>query len=247
MPKSRPDLLNRQPLYLQISRQVILAIESGEWSDGEMLPSEWELAERFRVSQGTVRKGLDKLVQDGVLARRQGLGTFVNQVDEDWGGMLVPDTKDGHTTSCTGAVELLSCARSNAADEVAAALGLRRAAALFVVRRLARIAGEPFAVIESHVAADRFEGLDARRIKQAGGNLRKVWLKEFGFRLVSDLPCFRVVRTTREDAALLTVGDDTHLLEVVRTASLADGEVVEYSVFRCRTDQFAYAPRQPGT
>ena len=59
--------LSRLPLYQQVKRQILERIAEGEWASNELLPSEWELADQFDVSQGTVRKALSELVVDGVL------------------------------------------------------------------------------------------------------------------------------------------------------------------------------------
>ena len=65
------------PLYQQIKALVLQSLQSGEWKPGEPIPSEFELAARYKVSQGTVRKAIDELAQDNLLVRRQGKGTFV--------------------------------------------------------------------------------------------------------------------------------------------------------------------------
>ena len=53
------------------------SLESGEWGPGDAIPSESELAARFSVSQGTVRKAIDEMAAENLLVRRQGKGTFV--------------------------------------------------------------------------------------------------------------------------------------------------------------------------
>ena len=53
------------------------SLDAGEWRPGEAIPSELELAARFGVSQGTVRKAIDALADDHLVVRRQGKGTFV--------------------------------------------------------------------------------------------------------------------------------------------------------------------------
>ena len=65
------------PLYQQIKGLILSSLRSGEWKPGEVIPSEVELATRFRVSQGTVRKAIDELAAENLLLRRQGKGTFV--------------------------------------------------------------------------------------------------------------------------------------------------------------------------
>ena len=71
------------PLYQQIKALITHSLESGEWKPGEIIPSEVELAVRFKVSQGTVRKAIDELAADNLLVRRQGKGTFVATHNED--------------------------------------------------------------------------------------------------------------------------------------------------------------------
>lgn len=53
------------------------SLEAGEWGPGDAIPSEGELAARFNVSQGTVRKAIDEMAAENLLVRRQGKGTFV--------------------------------------------------------------------------------------------------------------------------------------------------------------------------
>jgi len=65
------------PLYQQIKGLITRSLQAGEWRPGEAIPSEMELAGRFKVSQGTVRKAIDELATDNLLVRRQGKGTFV--------------------------------------------------------------------------------------------------------------------------------------------------------------------------
>ena len=72
-----PDLARLQPLYLQIKALILRSLQAGEWRPGEAIPSEIELAARFGVCQGTVRKAIDELAADNLVVRRQGKGTFV--------------------------------------------------------------------------------------------------------------------------------------------------------------------------
>ncbi len=65
-----------QPLYAQVKTLLVQRIGSGAWKPGEMLPSEFQLAAEYRVSQGTVRKALLSLEADRLIVRRQGKGTL---------------------------------------------------------------------------------------------------------------------------------------------------------------------------
>lgn len=69
--------MQRSTLFEQVKTLIIRKIQSGEYAQGSMIPNELELADIFNVSQGTIRRALKELVQDGILIRQQGKGTFV--------------------------------------------------------------------------------------------------------------------------------------------------------------------------
>lgn len=67
-----------QARFVQIKSALLDKIESGEMSPGDKVQSENQLAERFSVSRMTARRALTELVDEGILARSQGVGTFVS-------------------------------------------------------------------------------------------------------------------------------------------------------------------------
>ena len=71
------SLATFSPLYQQIKAMLLASLQAGEWQPGEAIPSEFELAARYEVSQGTVRKAIDELTTQNLLIRKQGKGTFV--------------------------------------------------------------------------------------------------------------------------------------------------------------------------
>ncbi|WP_100656538.1 histidine utilization repressor [Alteromonas flava] len=66
-----------QPRYIAIKAGLVDAIEQGEMCSGEQVPSENQLAQQYGVSRMTARRALSELVEEGILMRSQGLGTFV--------------------------------------------------------------------------------------------------------------------------------------------------------------------------
>ena len=70
--------VQRRALYEGVKDEITRRIHQGMWGAGTMIPNEIELAKLFQVSQGTVRRALHELVEAGLLIRRQGKGTFVN-------------------------------------------------------------------------------------------------------------------------------------------------------------------------
>src|SRR5512140_1460555 len=117
-----------RPLYEQIKILLTKSLVAGEWKPGEAIPSETELATRFRVSQGTVRKAIDELAADHILVRRQGKGTFVATHAEQRVRYrflkLMPDSGNQDSEGPAHR-SVLECRRVRASADVARALSLR--------------------------------------------------------------------------------------------------------------------------
>lgn len=77
------------PVYIQIHNQLQENIEQGKWQVGEKIPAERVLAGEFGVSRMTLREAIQTLVDEGVLERRVGSGTFVanQKVQEKMSGV----------------------------------------------------------------------------------------------------------------------------------------------------------------
>lgn len=74
------EMINKKspiPVYYQLEEDIKRKIEQGVWQVGQCISSERELAEEYGVSRMTIRQSLGELVQDGILVREKGKGTFV--------------------------------------------------------------------------------------------------------------------------------------------------------------------------
>lgn len=76
------------PVYIQIHNEIRKEIESGKWSVGERIPSERQLSQDFDVSRMTLRQAIQTLVDEGILQRQVGSGTYVasSKVQEKMSG-----------------------------------------------------------------------------------------------------------------------------------------------------------------
>ena len=77
------------PVYIQIHNQLRENIENDKWRVGQKIPAERELASQFNVSRMTLRQAIQALVDEGILERRVGSGTFVanRKVQEKMAGV----------------------------------------------------------------------------------------------------------------------------------------------------------------
>ncbi len=73
----RPDERSNTPLYLQLASRLTAAIQQGKWSAGEALPSERTLSDAVGVSCITARRAIALLVEQGLIRRVRGAGSFI--------------------------------------------------------------------------------------------------------------------------------------------------------------------------
>lgn len=75
------DLSDRRPIYRRLRDQLAAEIAQNTWVPGAPISTEAELAAKYKISIGTVRKAVDCLVNDGLVKRASGSGTFVRRPD----------------------------------------------------------------------------------------------------------------------------------------------------------------------
>ena len=71
--------LDNRPLYIRAEEALIALLESGTYQPGDQLPPEPELAQQLGISRSTLREVMRTFEERGLITRRQGVGTFVNQ------------------------------------------------------------------------------------------------------------------------------------------------------------------------
>lgn len=217
-----------QPLYGQIKVLLVNSLASGEWKPGEMIPSEVELAARFGVSQGTVRKAVDELATDRLLMRRQGRGTFVATHAEETSTTrflrLRPKVgpEEGHES------RLIACSTGVADDLIAERLHLRRGAEVVEVRRLLLFSGRP--LIHEHIVLPgrAFRGLDSQTIEGWQGSMYSLFETRFGVRLIRADEHLTAVAAPGDIAGMLDVAVGSPLLAVERVAYTYEDSPMEW-------------------
>ncbi len=242
-PIAEPSTPSFSPLYQQIKALILQSLQAGEWKPGEPIPSEIELAARYRVSQGTVRKAIDELSAENLVVRRQGKGTFVATHAEQHVQYrflkLVPDAGDPNTE---GPAErtIVDCRRQRASAEVARALALRTGDPVLQVRRVLAYGGVPTILEDLWLPGTPFKGLTAERLTQWHGPMYALFETEFGVRMVRAEEKLRAVLPDAQQARLLDVDTATPLLSVERVAHTYHDTPMELRRGLYRTDTHHY-------
>jgi GntR family transcriptional regulator len=216
------------PLYRQIKNLILQGLASGEWRPGEAIPSEAELAIRFNVSQGTVRKAIDEMAAENLVVRKQGKGTYVAshndpraffrflRVVPNEGGVAVPQSVP------------LECWRAKAGQEAARILDIPLGSPINIVRRLLKFDGKPVVLDEIYLPGEVFQGLTLEVLQSNQDSLYTLFETRFGVRMIRAEERIRAVAADRTSAEQLNVEEGSPLLSVERVTFTYGDKPVEW-------------------
>jgi GntR family transcriptional regulator len=207
------------PLYRQIRERLLDGLQAGDWRPGEPIPSETELATRYGVSQGTVRKAIDELAAENLLVRRQGRGTFVASHQEPRAQFRFLRLRPNEGEAVQPVSTILECRRLRAPSEIARALDLRAGEPVVLIKRLLAFEGVPTVFDEIWLPGTPFRGLTAERLRTYSGPLYGLFETEFGLRMIRASERLRAVAAQAEQAQVLGVPEGSPLLLVDRVSS----------------------------
>jgi len=231
------------PLYQQIKSLISQSLQAGEWKSGSAIPSETELAGRYKVSQGTVRKAIDELATENLLIRRQGKGTFVATHAEQQVQYrflrLFPEQGDLDSQG-PAQRQIVDCHKARASAQVARKLQLRTGDAVLQIQRVLSFADIPTILENIWLPAAPFKGLDIERLRAYPGPMYALFESEFGMRMVRAQEEIRAVLGDNEQCKLLQTGPYVPLLSVERVAYTYNDMPMELRHALYRTDRHHY-------
>ena len=219
------------PLYQQIKVLLVRSLQAGEWQPGQAIASEQDLAQRFKVSQGTVRKAIDELAAENLLVRRQGRGTFVATHAEAGTQYRFLRLTPDRPAAAGLQRRLLDCRSMRPGVDVAERLELAAGEPVLQVRRLLLDGTEtpprPVVLDELWLPGGAFKGLNAERLQAWQGPMYRLFEAEFAVRMIRAEEKVRAVAAGSDDAAVLEVAVGTPLLSVERLSYTYGDKPVE--------------------
>lgn len=230
-------------LYREVKRRLIADIESGAVPPGGALPNESELARRFEVSIGTVRRAVDELVADHILVRQQGRGTFVGRLDRERFMFQFFKIAGRDGTREFPQVRLHAFNKTRATPEEARALGLSGAASVFRIDNVLSLKGRP--VIHDHIVIDAnlFAGLTKQTFSQRSGTIYELYQSGFGVTVVGADERVRAESVNAVSAELLGIPPGTPVLRIERVARTFDQKPAEFRISVVDSREFDYVSR----
>ena len=218
--------------YQQIADSVRRRVQDGHYAPGRVLPSESELSAEFDASRVTVRRALETLRDDGLIAARQGFGWFVateplRQTLGQLGTIEGQLAESGIETQR----QILEFAFVRAKGRVREALSTDQ---VLRVKRLNLADGEPFAVVTVWCPAELGQNLSRRDVE------RSPFYELLGIPLRGATQTIGADSVTAEDAELLHVPVGSPVLRCERLTTDVEGRPVLLSehVFAAHRTEF---------
>lgn len=222
------------PLYLQLARSLREHINSGAIDPGSALPSERELSEMAGLSRVTIRKGIEQLIDEGVLVRKQGSGTFVARRIETSGGKLSSFSDETRQRGENPGVIWINKSYAQPTEEEAVALKIGPATRVARLGRVRLAGGEPLAIEHAVVPAEFLPELDG-----LGDSLYEA-LDQHGCRPIAGTQRVRASLATPTEAGILCVAHNSEVLRIERVTWIASGRIVEFTRSVYRGDRYEF-------
>jgi len=223
------------PLYIQVKKRITESLVNAEWSPGQSIPSETELARKYNVSQGTVRKAIDDLAADKILIRRQGKGTFVSTHNEENIQLrfLRLTEKSGKKEKLEN--KLISFEKEKASNQIAKALGVNTSSTLISIKRLLTFNGSPLILDLIKIPSASFRGLNANKVIEKKGSMYRMYETDFGIQMLHADEKIKAVEANNESSSMLNVTKGSPLLSVERLSYTYDDKPIEWRLGLCVT------------
>lgn len=234
------DRSTPMPLYYQIEQFLMQNIQSGRLAVDECLPPETELTELFGVSRATIRQAISNLVNQGVLARYKGKGTFVMapKVQEHALQVLEGFHEEMSKKGYHPQTKVLECKAIPGIAEINEKLGIAESEPLYLLRRTRSVNGEAVLTFQTYLPAARFPGLLEENLEQH--SLYERLENRYGCRVNRVVRHIEAAVASKEEAILLGVARKSAVFRVAFTGYCNDTEPVEYSKTTYRGDRVEF-------
>ncbi len=159
------DTKSPLPLYYQLKTYIQEKVASGSWKPGDRIPSESEIGEEFNISRTTTRQAIGELVNEGILNRKHGVGTFVALPRiEKRISKLTGFTQDMKMRGLKPSSRVLDIQVTHSPAYVARQLGINENEQVIFINRLRLADAEPMGIDIVYYPFNRFSGLEKEEL-----------------------------------------------------------------------------------
>ena len=225
------DWAQRRSLYLQVRDALVGRVANGTWKPTSIIPGEQDLARELGVSAGTVRKALDLMEAEGLVMRRQGRGTFVNDRVSDGFAARFSNLRDADGTEIFGQIQSSEVAEGAATALEQERLHLSQGEIVYRIHRTRAHIGRIFMVEDTSLPAALFAGLAKAK---SGVDELTVLAREHRILLGTSEERVSAVMPSTPIASTLGVAPGAAVMLLDRVVRMLDGDrPVEWRVAFC--------------
>ncbi len=239
------DFSGKTQLYYQIYDILRLEIQLLKYKIGELLPTEDELAKRFNVSRITIRKAMDLLVNDSLVQRRRGFGTFVipKKTEQSLNKLLhFSDEmqKQGHTvTTIMLCNELVPATKT-----IASALGIAEGIPMIHVSRLRCSDNIPMCIESAYLEYSKFQNIYGINFSEV--SLQRTLQSDYNVYWTHASENIYATLCTEEIAQHLHIQEGSPLLYVERVSYTENEDFKEFFTCSYRGDSYYFKTELSG-
>lgn len=213
------------PLYQQLAETIKEQIASGKLKENDKLMAEKELCESYDVSRITVRKALELLSDEGLIIRKQGIGTFIASRKLDrYVDSILSFTETCEINGRKASAELISLEWKKASVSIAKHLGINEGEKVLCIRRL-RSCDDHKVMLEENWFPQKYGYLVGEDLS---GSIYKI-LRSHGTNPSHALKTIAICSADKNTQELLGVSEEKPLLMHTDTAMDEDYNVIHYT------------------
>jgi len=239
---TRVDRNSPIPAYYQIALDIRNRILKQEWGVGTSIPPETTLAKDYGVSRVTMRQALAELVKDGILERRQGSGTFVNQEpiplihDLSLPQILAGRLRNRGLVTSSTIIEAQTF--PDPLPQVQENLQITETTPVAYLKRILLIGNKPAALNRSWFDSTLCPGITDQEL--IDHSLSLTLQDRYGLVPAYANNWLEVIRSTQETAELLDSVLDMPMILLRSVSYLSDGTPLEYSITEWLGDRIRF-------
>ncbi|MFB0632350.1 GntR family transcriptional regulator [Streptomyces sp. AB3(2024)] len=247
------------PRYLQIAEDIIQQVRAGVLKPGDQVPSEAEMAERYGVSGGTVRKAMLEIRASGLVDTRHGKGSYVrdrppvrHRSSDRFRRSLRQGGKaaylaESEQSGATAKVSVIYIGPIEAPEAIAQRLGVEAGTQVLARRRLYFRNGAPVETATSYLPWDVVRDIPELFAENPGDGGIYARLEEHGHTFAEFVETLRARPAAKAEASELALSPGATVVHLLRNAVTDAGRVVEVCDTLMAADQFVFEFRIPAS